>query len=486
LPKPYQQKSGRGAASIALETLGLTRRQLFQIAALAGGGAGLASACTEQQNQQIADRPIRKNIATLAPNDPTVTTYAAAIRAMQALPSTDPRNWHRQAQIHYNFCRHNSWLILPWHRAYLWYFEEICRELTGRNDFALPYWNWTTNPQIPAVFWGESSALFHSPRTATPSSSAPDFAVGPTVIDNILSETNFIAFASDPVALNDASEHGPAAGPLETTPHNGIHNFVGGEMGTLMSPLDPIFWTHHSRVDELWVEWNILRHNSNPNDTAWATTEFSDFVDRKGHPVRISVLTTVLLPYLSYRYDTQVESATSPMKSSKDDDELKKRLQNGAKVTLDQRSRLTAPKSEVDGTHPVTLQVPGGENLAEKMSDLGNGGTARVSLEFSYSSTASFAVLVFINSPNGNEKTATEDPGFVGSVSFFDDQMELGHKRTAVFRLSATNAVKANGRGPLEVTLVPVPLSGRQLEEREDVQVTTSIDLLVSTIEVAK
>jgi hypothetical protein len=54
------------------------------------------------------------------------------------------------------------------------------------------------------------------------------------------------------------------------------------------------------------VEWNILRNNSNTNDTAWTNTEFTDFVDRKGNPVRISVLTTILLPYLSYRYDTQV------------------------------------------------------------------------------------------------------------------------------------------------------------------------------------
>jgi hypothetical protein len=175
---------------------------------------------------------------------------------------------------------------------------------------------------------------------------------------------------------------------------------------------------------------------------------------------------------------------TSPIKPPKDDDELKKRLQKGAKVTLDQRSRFTAPKSALDGRQPVTVQVPGGENLAGKMSELGKDGTARVSLEFSYSSTPSFAVLVFINSPNGNEKTATEDPGFVGSVGFFDHQMG-GHERTAVFRLPAANAAKAIGHGPLEVTLVPVLLPGRQLEA-QNVEVITSVDLLVSTIEVPR
>jgi hypothetical protein len=177
---------------------------------------------------------------------------------------------------------------------------------------------------------------------------------------------------------------------------------------------------------------------------------------------------------------------TSPIKPPKDDDELKRRLQKGAKVTLDQRSRFTAPKSAVDGTQPVTLQLSGGENLAAKMSELGKDGTARVSLEFTYSTTPSFSVLVFINSPNGNEKIATEDPGFVGSVSFFDDQKHMGHERTAVFRLPAANAAKANGHGPLEVTLVPVLLPGRRLEERQNVEVITSIELLVSTIEVPK
>ena len=71
-------------------------------------------------------------------------------------------------------------------------------------------------------------------------------------------------------------------------------------------------------------------------------------------------------------------------------------------------------------------------------------------------------------------------------MSFFDAQMEMGHNRTQTFRLSATNAVKANGQGPLEVTLVPVSLSGRPLEERENVEVTTSVDLLTSTVEVPR
>ncbi|MDZ7692787.1 MAG: tyrosinase family protein [Balneolaceae bacterium] len=121
---------------------------LFTFAALGG---------CEQVLEEISNRPIRRDISGLSASDPIIQTYRDAINAMKALPSTDPRNWNQQASIHLNDCAHANWFFLPWHRAYLYHFEEICRELTGNEEFALPYWNWTKDPQIPAVFWGGSS-----------------------------------------------------------------------------------------------------------------------------------------------------------------------------------------------------------------------------------------------------------------------------------------------------------------------------------------
>lgn len=292
-----------------LERLGLTRRQALSLAALVAAGsgsAGLLAGCTKEQADKIKNRPIRKNIATLAPNDPIIVSYGAAITAMKALPTSDGRNWTRQAQLHNSFCRHSSWLVLPWHRMYLFYFEQICKQLSGNEDFALPYWNWTTHPQIPAIFFDQSSPLYHANRFANSSSSVPAAVAGPSVIQGILDEDNFLMFAGDPVPLNSTAQFGPGGGPLESGPHNSIHVFVGGDMGTFMSPLDPIFWTHHGRMDELWVEWNILLDNPNTNDTNWGSTHFTDFVDRNNAPVDLPVAITLLYPYLSYRYDTQV------------------------------------------------------------------------------------------------------------------------------------------------------------------------------------
>ncbi len=51
--------------------------------------------------------------------------------------------------------------------------------------------------------------------------------------------------------------------------HNGVHLWVGGELGpandgaggtmTLnTSPNDPVFWLHHANVDRLWDRWQQI------------------------------------------------------------------------------------------------------------------------------------------------------------------------------------------------------------------------------------
>ncbi|RYZ59383.1 MAG: hypothetical protein EOP07_04185 [Proteobacteria bacterium] len=45
-------------------------------------------------------------------------------------------------------------------------------------------------------------------------------------------------------------------GRFEGTPHNGVHNTVGGIMAnTTDSPRDPVFWLHHCNIDRVWTQW---------------------------------------------------------------------------------------------------------------------------------------------------------------------------------------------------------------------------------------
>ena len=45
-------------------------------------------------------------------------------------------------------------------------------------------------------------------------------------------------------------------GQLESVPHNQVHGYVGGFMGSFdTAGLDPIFWLHHANIDRIWQIW---------------------------------------------------------------------------------------------------------------------------------------------------------------------------------------------------------------------------------------
>ena len=84
-----------------------------------------------------------------------LASYAKGVEAMLKLPPDHPQNWFRNAFIHFMDCPHGNWWFYVWHRGYLGYFEQTIRNLSGDNTFAMPYWDWTTLPQIPdAMFNG--------------------------------------------------------------------------------------------------------------------------------------------------------------------------------------------------------------------------------------------------------------------------------------------------------------------------------------------
>jgi tyrosinase len=286
----------------------LTRRQLLA-AGLWGGLALVLSACTrtvlDELLTQIANRPVRRSIGAMALSDPVVVAYQSAVQKMRDLDGSDPSNplaWTNQARIHQNFCPHGNWLFLPWHRAYLFQFERICRKLSGMSDFALPYWNWSLDRSIPAAFWN-GDALSESSRIATATSQVPTSVFAPAALEPILFEPNFLNFASGQITSSASQRQSAGYGPLEGGPHNVLHGFVGGIMGSFMSPLDPVFWTHHNMVEACWVDWNIRRGHSNTNDSAWTQRQFTEFFDENGAPVTVRVIDTILYPLLSYRFD---------------------------------------------------------------------------------------------------------------------------------------------------------------------------------------
>ena len=257
-----------------------TRRDFCRVASVACATSILLSKSSWSQDRSNP-QALRVRLNVTGPGaDRMLTSYANAIKAMKGLPSTDGRSWENQAQIHNNHCPHGNWFFLPWHRAYLRYFEEICRDLSFDREFVLPYWNWTKDPRVPKPFW--DGELNDPTRRIGPNDEMSSEFVGQKVIEDIMKKTNFEDFAS----YRSTKTRGGVGGGqalLERAPHNYVHGRIGGDMGTFVSPRDPIFWLHHANIDRLWAMWNLK--NGNTDDGLWNGYEDPNyFVDSNKDP----------------------------------------------------------------------------------------------------------------------------------------------------------------------------------------------------------
>jgi len=449
-------------------TPGHSRRSFLANAAAWTAAAGLGpylGAC-EALCEKIRKRPMRRSLATLSGTDPIIQSYRVAVDAMKALPNTDRRNWQRQAQIHQNFCAHGNWFFLPWHRAYLAYFEQICRQLSGNADFALPYWDWTVDPKVPAPFW--SGTLLDTTRTVTATSTASSAFIGRPVIDSILAETDFLIFAS---GVATTQRPPTVYGRLESTPHNYIHPWVGGNMGAFMSPLDPVFWMHHNMIECLWVHWNLTLQNANTNDSTWSQYTFTgNFCDRDGNLEDIQVGTTLLFPLLSYQYDGLCGGGSPGAAPAQADTALRRFLQTGAPPRLEILRRFEVRRAfEVSTEAPVTTPIPVEADAIRSVVERPE--TERLLLtiaELRQPQQNSFFVRVFINQPDASPTTPIEDPHYAGSFAFFNDPKAMeGHPpggggavivdvSETVRRLSQAGQLRPGQ--PVQVRLVAVPI----------------------------
>lgn len=426
---------------------------LFLLTALGG---------CERLRDQIANRPVRKDISTLATNDPILDAYRDAIGQMQALGSSDPRNWTKQAEIHLNTCPHGNWFFLPWHRAYLMAMDDIVRTLTGDQSFSMPYWNWTCQRAIPVAFWQSGSVLNYSPRAAGPTSQAVEAIVGPANMANILGETDFELFASG--AATALRGGGGFQGLLEQGPHNYIHGFTGGTMGTYMSPLDPIFWLHHCNIDRIWFDWNSAG-NANTNDPTYVNFQLNGlFVDGNSQPLEYQVGSLVLAPLLSYRYENPQPCGVTFNRL--DEQALRALLEEGARQRIEVVERLDPVATDIfiGGARERSQSLPLPPRISEKAFEetIDNRLVLRLDDVSLSSNEENFFVRVFLNLPEG-EKPSPDSPYYAGAFAFFVDE---GHNHgpmnyaidlsETVERLNAEQRLDGGSAPSLSFELVPI------------------------------
>jgi tyrosinase len=223
---------------------------------------------------------VRMSVEGVEASPPALAALRDAYAKMQALSPSDNRSWIYWSGIH-GFPNWLCWhhgrvgrgtqrpvnLFLPWHRAYLLYFEQSMRD--HNSGAAIPWWDWTSATAhqigVPASFAAplvgtKPNALFAGPVPAIPPDTARQtrrFPRNPAALPTTQQIDALLALSS----FNDFD------GQLEDV-HDNMHPWTGGispsgqfgDMGTVASSaFDPIFWSHHCMIDRIWYLWQ-LRH----------------------------------------------------------------------------------------------------------------------------------------------------------------------------------------------------------------------------------
>ncbi|AQA22203.1 putative peptidoglycan binding domain protein [Rhodococcus sp. MTM3W5.2] len=331
------------------ETEAAVRR--FQIselgtpAAAATGELGPRAVLGLDQVQATAENPparsterVRRNVWRLSTGrgwDQTLLAYAQAVCTMQARPADDPTSWDFQANLYRAYRasfadardgHDGNRFFLPWHRMYLYFFEQILRAAVidngGPADFALPYWNYgNPEPQSTLPYPFRDTGLVLPDGSPNPLALAAPLRNADLMAGDPLSPTITSSFTAMWQPSFSGAMRTGFSGQLENIPHGAVHAAIGGdpgeELGALMSnadsaPRDPIFWLHHANLDRLWVQW--LERHSNPTDGDWLDAEFR-FFDADGRPVDCPVRDVLdHVDRLGYRYDDQAQLPVRPQR----------------------------------------------------------------------------------------------------------------------------------------------------------------------------
>jgi tyrosinase len=206
---------------------------------------------------------------------------------------------------------------------------------------------------------------------------------------------------------------------LEGMPHNKVHNYIGGvgplglgpygNMTNFLSPVDPIFFLHHSNMDRLWDVWTrkqiALGLKYLPTDGALKTLsgeEFLFFVNAEGKFVG----TSHAGDYLSTkRFDYDYEPGFG------------EEVIKPPSALLLQKRRPLSVRGEVKGLtgSVVVPRAAVKEHLASAVASL----MAEVTVERPHPQSSMREYDVIIGAPADVTHVEADSPYYAGTIAFF-------------------------------------------------------------------
>jgi tyrosinase len=389
-----------------------------------------------------------------------VAALQDAYEKMQAISGSDNRSWIYWSEFH-GFNRFECWhharvgpngfpydLFLPWHRAYLVFFDHVARDQNP--DAVLPWWDWTSEAShqsgLPGAYASGGSALQSGPvpaingqpeRRTTRNPSDPASLPTPEELEAVLALTDFRDFSDQ---LQDI--------------HDGIHGWVGGDMGSIAtSAFDPVFWAHHAMIDRAWYLWQ-LRHGVN-NIPA-------DYLDKALFP-GYTVQQVLDVRALGYDYATAAVAVGTNVPPGVSPSDAGDVPLSGAEAGGESTPPTTGPTYTSERLNVGGLD-PNARRADIEFHDVDHAG-------------ASYEGRVYLNNPDADESTGYDDPSYAGSYHIFGHGGCLGdpghcevkprrrydprpsHPLTPAKKVViATDAVKRATEQGNEVTVTVVPI----------------------------
>ena len=269
--------------------------------------------------------------------------------------------------------------------------------------------------------------------------------------------TTFIPFSSEKTPSHNSSPSSATQwGVLEGLPHNNVHNNIGGinhvqppdygYMQDNLSPVDPVFFLHHSNMDRLWDVWTRKQQKlglptlpTGPDLATWQREPFLFFINPQGNPVTANTAGDyATIGDFDYTYQPGSGEAVI------------------AEAT---GAAAAAAKAKFSGKVQGSAgSVSVGSALLNQAAASGTM-VAKVTLPHPSGSTAPRNFDVLVNAPPGISSVSPDSPYYAGTIAFFGAMP--GMAMNVTFHVPLTKALvglraaKLLGANELRISIVP-------------------------------